>query len=306
MAETEKPPEGTDIPLRAGVANRPRWWLLIVIGAVTVLVVAVVAVSASRDGDEGATGSPTDDLWGRRWRVVDVTVLQDLDESGVGPGHEGDAGDVGEDHGDDGLGPVRPSIAPATPDDGGTGDDSGRATDPDPPATDGQEVDRGAGADDVPLDGTLIVEFGLDRTVRYTGCNGGSGTATAEGNRLEAAELMSTMMGCMGPEGEALMAWDTWFGRLIGDGVEVRIEGDRVRLEGRAGSVELELDGPIEVSDPVDDPDAPVSDDGSSSDRDIDGTGSDGTGSDGTGMDGPGSDEDGGTVGSEPLPAPAP
>src|SRR5699024_796407 len=103
-----------------------------------------------------------------------------------------------------------------------------------------------------------------DRTVQFTGCNGGFGNVIVDGTRLEVTEGTSTMMGCMGAEGEALMEWDQWFGRLLSDGVEVKINGDaqpHVTLTGQAGSVELDLAGPIPEREPVEDPDASVSSD---------------------------------------------
>lgn len=118
---------------------------------------------------------------------------------------------------------------------------------------------EGAEAPEVPTDGSLTVEFDTERQVRFTGCNGGSGSVTVANERLRGEEMMSTEMGCLGAEGEVLMDWDRWFARLLVDGVEVERTDGSIILRGDAGSVELSAAGPVEEREPAEDPDASVS-----------------------------------------------
>lgn len=90
--------------------------------------------------------------------------------------------------------------------------------------------------------------------VRYTGCNGGSGTATYTDGILKADELVGTEMGCEDDEGAHLMAYDEWMASFLIEGVAVTFddEGSLV-LTGPDGTAWLS--GPGELTDPDSTPD---------------------------------------------------
>lgn len=130
-------------------------------------------------------------------------------------------------------------------------------------------IEAAAGAADAPAiatDGSLAVEISAERRISFTGCNGGSGTATLDGDRLVAPQIVSTMMACGGPDGEVRMAWDRWMAELLQGGVTVAGTGERVELRGAAGTVTLAADGPATPPPTTSgDPDDPVSSDDATS-----------------------------------------
>jgi heat shock protein HslJ len=115
-----------------------------------------------------------------------------------------------------------------------------------------------------PSDPALTMTFDVDRRVSFTGCNGGSGTAApaAEGDaaRLVVDQVMSTQMACVDGDGKALMDHDAWLAGVLQGGVAVEGSTDAPVLRGAEGAeVRLRLLGPApEPPAPVEDPDAPV------------------------------------------------
>ena len=100
------------------------------------------------------------------------------------------------------------------------------------------------------------------REVSFTGCNGGSGPAEDGDERVVVRSMMSTMMACGGPDGERLMAYDTWMVGVFDRGVTVAgaVEGP-VLVADDGAEVRLRLLGPVPPPPTVEDPDAPVSSD---------------------------------------------
>ncbi len=114
-----------------------------------------------------------------------------------------------------------------------------------------------------PSEPPLTMTFGTDRTVSFTGCNGGTGRAADGDEELAVPEMMSTMRACIDADGEALMAHDTRTAELLRAGATIGGTADAPVLTGvGGGEVRLRLIGPApEPPPPVDDPDAPVSSD---------------------------------------------
>lgn len=137
-------------------------------------------------------------------------------------------------------------------------------------------IEAAEGFPDVPVDGSLTVEFSTDGQVRYSGCNGGFGSIEATDDGVRAGALASPQMACGGPEGEALMEWDGWFARLLEAGVTVApsgavdsgggtASGEGFVLRGEMGAIDLRVVGPVEEPEPVPDPDGSVSSDATES-----------------------------------------
>lgn len=155
-------------------------------------------------------------------------------------------------------------------DDGVTGDETGSGTDAVEDA--GQlwgnryvvvsTVERGGVAPAAPPGDDLTVSFATSREVSFTGCNGGSGPAEDGDERVVVRSMMSTMMACGGPDGERLMAYDTWMVGVFDKGVTVAgaVEGP-VLVADDGAEVRLRLLGPVPPTPTVEDPDAPVSSD---------------------------------------------
>lgn len=114
-----------------------------------------------------------------------------------------------------------------------------------------------------PSDPALTITFGTDESVSFTGCNGGRGSGSVDGDQLTVTETISTSMACLDPDGEALMAHDTWMASFLGAGVTVAGTADEPVLSGTdGGELQLRLIGPApEPPPPVDDPDSSVSSD---------------------------------------------
>ncbi|MCU1498422.1 MAG: hypothetical protein JWM47_2375 [Acidimicrobiales bacterium] len=76
----------------------------------------------------------------------------------------------------------------------------------------------------------LMLDTANGTRVSFTGCNGGSGEARLDGDRLVVTDIAATRRGCVGAEGEALMAQDVWMAELLESGPTVSIEGDTLTL----------------------------------------------------------------------------
>ncbi|MEO6989094.1 MAG: META domain-containing protein [Aquihabitans sp.] len=108
----------------------------------------------------------------------------------------------------------------------------------------------------------LYVDFTEQGQVRYTGCNGGAGSATLTGGVLTAADLVSTEMACEGDEGQQLLAYDAWMAGFLTEGALVAFDDDGMLvLAGPDGKAWLTGPGELAEPDPAPggDPDDPVS-----------------------------------------------
>lgn len=121
-------------------------------------------------------------------------------------------------------------------------------------------------ADDEVAD-ELFLDATTEGLVSFTGCNGGAGDASLDGDVLEVGPMMSTELACGGPDGEALMAYDRWMADLLTSGPTVDVDGDDLTLTGADATVRLVrvADDGVTSSpgggfDDGGDPDAPVSD----------------------------------------------
>lgn len=74
--------------------------------------------------------------------------------------------------------------------------------------------------------------------VGFTGCNGGRGGASLDGDRLLVDGIAGTKMACSGRDGEALMAQDATLAAILEAGPTVAIEGDTLALAADAGTIE--------------------------------------------------------------------
>ncbi len=82
--------------------------------------------------------------------------------------------------------------------------------------------------------------------VSFTGCNGGAGAARLDGDRLVVDDVMSTLMGCEGPDGQALMAQDVWLGEFLMAGPTFAVAGDTLVLATDDAEVHLREAAPAD------------------------------------------------------------
>ena len=110
-------------------------------------------------------------------------------------------------------------------------------------------------------DGPYVLDASKKGMVSFAGCNGGSGSATVEGERLVVGDMAMTEMACTGKDGEALMAFDTWMGAFLSSGPTISVDGDRLTLTTQASRVVLRDLGPGVPTPSTDlgSPDEPVS-----------------------------------------------
>ncbi len=85
----------------------------------------------------------------------------------------------------------------------------------------------------------------LDATTKgrisFTGCNGGAGGASLEGDRLVVEDLMSTSMACVDDDGQVLMDHDAFMAAFLSAKPTVSIEGDQLTLTGKDATITLEV-----------------------------------------------------------------
>lgn len=81
------------------------------------------------------------------------------------------------------------------------------------------------------------VEFTVDRVQGTGGCNayGGPYTYVPDSGTLTIGELVSTMMGCLGPRGE----FEGVFFAAFGGQLQATVAGDQLHLEGAKGELVL-------------------------------------------------------------------
>lgn len=112
-------------------------------------------------------------------------------------------------------------------------------------------------------EGKDLLDATAEGRIAFTGCNGGSGEATLDGDQLVVGDMIQTQMAC---EDQALMDHDAFMVAFLGADPTVAIEGDRLTLTGEDATIVLEaLAGGSASSTTTEasgDPDAPVSSDG--------------------------------------------
>lgn len=114
-------------------------------------------------------------------------------------------------------------------------------------------------------EGKDLLDASTEGRVSFTGCNGGSGGASLEGDVLVVEEMMQTSMACVDEEGEVLMDHDAFMAAFLGDRPTVSIDGDQLTLTGKDATITLEVVASGSASTTTEgtgDPDAPVSSEG--------------------------------------------
>jgi heat shock protein HslJ len=150
---------------------------------------------------------------------------------------------------------------------------------------DGDDVSSGGTEDATALWGTTwriltITEGGQDTTpdlpagkdlldastedqISFTGCNGGSGGASLEGDVLVVDDMMQTQMACADEDGQILMDHDTFMVGFLTARPTVAIDGDQLTLTTDDATVTLEAissgSGAGGSTTVAGDPDEPVS-----------------------------------------------
>ncbi len=82
-----------------------------------------------------------------------------------------------------------------------------------------------------------VLDGRTDGRISYSGCNGGSGAAHLDGDRLVVGPVMGTKMACGGADGEALMAQDATLAAILEADPSVRIIGDHLTLTSKVGTI---------------------------------------------------------------------
>lgn len=110
-------------------------------------------------------------------------------------------------------------------------------------------------------DGGSVLDTTKQGVVSFTGCNGGSGSASVQGRRLVVGDIVGTEMACTGKDGESLMAFDAWMATFLSSGPTISVDGDRLTLTTDAFRVVLRDLGPGAPTPSTDpgSPDEPVS-----------------------------------------------
>lgn len=122
---------------------------------------------------------------------------------------------------------------------------------------------------------TITLRIEGDQFMMNAGCNTMSGSASVTDSHLSAPGLAMTEMGCA----QDLMAQDAWLSEYLINLPKLQRNGPLLVLEWDDGSLQF---APTKTTPPEPapaDPDAPVSNDGSTGSSTGDGTGSDGGGS---------------------------
>jgi heat shock protein HslJ len=83
-----------------------------------------------------------------------------------------------------------------------------------------------------------VLDLTDDGRASFTGCNGGTGSARLDGDRLLVDAVVSTRMACGGPDGEALMAQDAAITAILEAGPTVALDGSALRLTADVGTIE--------------------------------------------------------------------
>ena len=88
-------------------------------------------------------------------------------------------------------------------------------------------------------DGRYVLDTTQQGRVSFTGCNGGSGSASVDGERLVVGDIASTEMACVDADGAALMAFDTWMTTFLSSGPTISVDGNRLTLTSDASQLVL-------------------------------------------------------------------
>lgn len=110
-------------------------------------------------------------------------------------------------------------------------------------------------------EGKDLLDTATEGRISFTGCNGGSGGAYTEGDKLVVEEMMQTQMACMDDEGQVLMDHDAFMVTFLRGEPTFAIAGDELTLTGTDATIVLEAVAAAAEPDPTDsgDPDTPVS-----------------------------------------------
>ncbi len=111
------------------------------------------------------------------------------------------------------------------------------------------------------LDGRYVLDTTRPGRVSFTGCNGGSGSASSKGLRLVVGDIFMTEMACADADGEALMAFDSWMSTFLSSGPTISVDGNRLTLTTNASRAVFRGLGPAAPTSSTTpgSPDEPVS-----------------------------------------------
>ena len=87
--------------------------------------------------------------------------------------------------------------------------------------------------------GRYVLDTTKQGRVSFTGCNGGSGSASVAGRRLVVGDIAMTEMACVDADGAALMAFDTWMSTFLSSGPTISIDQGRLTLTSTASRLVL-------------------------------------------------------------------
>lgn len=112
-------------------------------------------------------------------------------------------------------------------------------------------------------EGKDLLDASTEGRISFTGCNGASGGASLEGDKLVVEDMMQTQMACMDDDGQVLMDHDAFMVAFLGADPTVAIEGDQLTLTGPDATITLEAvasgSGSSSTTAAAGDPDEPVS-----------------------------------------------
>ncbi|QXC60113.1 META domain-containing protein [Aquihabitans sp. G128] len=89
----------------------------------------------------------------------------------------------------------------------------------------------------------LVLDLTALGRVGFNGCNGGGADAHVDGGKLVVGGVVSTKLACSGPDGEALMAQDAWFGSFLEGDPELAVDGGTLTLTSGGSTVVAERVG---------------------------------------------------------------
>lgn len=89
-------------------------------------------------------------------------------------------------------------------------------------------------------EGKDLLDASSEGRISFTGCNGASGGASLEGDKLVVEDMMQTQMACADEDGQVLMDHDAFMVAFLAADPTVAIDGDQLTLAGGDTTITLE------------------------------------------------------------------